>query len=454
VSRILLLLVFVVWMTGWSAADPALGGRGGAPATAPDLTWTGALPFVAFYALLVLVLGLYSRVLARRVAADNMHRSLRRFNWMMLAARVLIPAWLAVGVFVPQMGWLACVHWVLDHTVAAIPGNDGAIRSRVLLMLYLPSVLVGTLPALLAWVGLIWAQYPADRALREQNMLAHLEADLPLHAAPRFGSYFAANLRLQVLFIVVPVLLIMLSHDALLIAGVQLFKHYLPRKAFLTKFDSDLLSHRLQWIEMGAQAVSFVLVFVFAPEVLRRVLQTEPLPNGPLRRRLEAMCERTGMRCRQILLWRTQNNMGNAAVMGFVPQVRYVLLSDLLLESMTDEQVEAVFAHEIGHVVHRHMAWYVVFIAAMAMLFAGPGQALAGQLEAWRVPERVIDALGMVGFAGAIFAGFMFLSQRCERQADVYAARTMEAARAAGNTNGANGHSTATAVSAAAPAVA
>ena len=56
------------------------------------------------------------------------------------------------------------------------------------------------------------------------------------------------------------------------------------------------------------------------------------------------------------------NNMGNAAVMGLFPQVRYILLSDLLLETMTDEQVEAVFAHEVGHIVHRHMAWYVVLI--------------------------------------------------------------------------------------------
>lgn len=446
ISRILLLLVFVVWMTGWSA-DQAAGGGRGLPSDAN--AWVGALPFVAFYALLVFVLVLYSRLLARRVAADNLHRSLRRFSWMVHAARFLIPAWLAVGVFVPQMGWVPAVRWALDHTIGAIPGNEGAIRSRVLVMLYLPSVLLGTLPALLAWVGLIWAQYPADRALREQNMLVHLENDLPLHAAPRFWNYFTANLRLQVLFIVVPVLLIMLCHDGLLLAGVQLFKNWLPRKAFLTKADSDLLSRRLQLIETGAQAVSFVLVFLFSPEVLRRVLQTEPLPAGTLRKRLEAMCERTGMRCRQILLWRTQETMGNAAVMGFVPQVRYVLLSDLLLESMTDEQVEAVFAHEIGHVVHRHMAWYAVFIIAMAMLFAGPGQALAGQLEAWRVPERMVEVLGMLGFGGAMFAGFMFLSQRCERQADVYAARTMEAARTTGHmggTNGANGHGTATSI--------
>jgi len=49
--------------------------------------------------------------------------------------------------------------------------------------------------------------------------------------------------------------------------------------------------------------------------------------------------------------------MGNAAVMGFIPRFRYVLLSDLLLETMTDEQVEAIFAHELGHVMHRHLFW-------------------------------------------------------------------------------------------------
>ena len=74
-----------------------------------------------------------------------------------------------------------------------------------------------------------------------------------------------------------------------------------------------------------------------------------------------ALCRRVGMRYRDILLWRTQNNMGNAAVMGLVPQVRYILLSDLLLETMTESQIEAVFAHELGHIVHRHMAWYIVF---------------------------------------------------------------------------------------------
>ena len=423
-SRILLLLVFLIWLTGWSAVEPR-------PVEGAS-AWTGALPFVAFYVLLVLVLGLYSRLLARRVAADNLQNSLKRFSWMMLAARVLIPAWLAVGVFVPQMGWVSAVAWALGQTI--LPSNPTSFTGQVLSMVYIPGVLLGTLPALLAWVGLIWAQYPADRALREQNMLAQLDHDLPLHAPPRFGPYFWANLRLQVLFIVVPVLLIMAMHDVLLLSGVSFYGAQLtPAGPVATHVEDRLFSQRLQTIELVAQTVSAAIVFLLAPEVLRRVLQTEPLPPGPLRRRLEELCHRTGMRYRQILLWRTQNNMGNAAVMGFIPQVRYVLLSDLLLETMTDEQIEAVFAHEIGHVVHRHMAWYVVFFIILGMLFAGPGQALADQLDAWGLPEQFIGALGMMGFVGGMLLGFGFLSRRCERQADVYAARTMEAARIAGH---------------------
>ena len=45
--------------------------------------------------------------------------------------------------------------------------------------------LVGTLPAFLAWMGLWWAQYPADRAFKEQSVLYHANEGLPIHAPPR-----------------------------------------------------------------------------------------------------------------------------------------------------------------------------------------------------------------------------------------------------------------------------
>ena len=53
----------------------------------------------------------------------------------------------------------------------------------------------------------------SDRALREQNSLAIFEEDLPVHAPPAFRDFFVANMRLQVLFTIVPVALIILLHD-------------------------------------------------------------------------------------------------------------------------------------------------------------------------------------------------------------------------------------------------
>jgi hypothetical protein len=139
------------------------------------------------------------------------------------------------------------------------------------------------------------------------------------------------------------------------------------------------------------------------------------------------------MKYRDILLWRTQNNMGNAAVMGVLPRVRYVLLSDLLLERMDDEQIEAVFAHEVGHVIHRHMTWFVVFfvvffagLAALESIFQSDIKRMVDQFG-----EGTLGLITVLGLAGAFLVLFGYISRRFERQADVYAARTMEASRAA-----------------------
>jgi STE24 endopeptidase len=158
------------------------------------------------------------------------------------------------------------------------------------------------------------------------------------------------------------------------------------------------------------------------------VLQTQPLPDSPLRRRLEALCVRVGMRYRDILLWRTQNHMGNAAVMGVFPPVRYILLSDLLLERMDDEQIEAVFAHEMGHVVHRHMVWYVVVILIFTLALLSIGRFVPEELPALAgIPQGLVDVLSIVGVMSMFLVYFGFISRRFERQADVYAARLIEA---------------------------
>ncbi len=395
-SRILILILFLLWMA-WAPPE--------GPADISSLKFFsplhGILLFLAVLVLLVLLMGLWSRMLARRVASTGLHKSIRRFNKSMTIARTAIPVWFTIGLMV--LGWKQWVFQAMG-SVAHWNGTE------------LPTTIVGTLPVLLAWMGLWWSQYPADRALREQSLLIQLEDNLPIHSPPGFWSYFGANLRLQLLFTIVPVLAIMFLRD---IASVI---SYLQT------------GHRLNgWLEVAVAVSSAGAIFIMAPSILKRVLHTRPLPDSPLRRRLDQLCKRHKLQYRDILLWHTQNSMGNAAVMGVLPQVRYVLLSDLLLETMTDRQIEAVFAHELGHIVYRHMLWYVVFIVTLMFAMSGPG----AYLYSLAFPDSVINAhsewfgnvvsytLTALG-ASLFFFLFGYLSRRCERQADVFAARVME----------------------------
>ena len=393
-SRILLLMVVVLWMC--RSVAPSLG--------RPLDMSQGAGVFFGGLLLVVLFMGLWSRVLARHVRGGNLNRSLRRFHSSMTVARVLIPVWFGIAIF--GLGWgdlVARFMGPLDRWPVELPG-----------------MFIGTLPAFAAWMALWWAQFPADRALREQSLLIQLDENLPVHAPPRFWDYFIANVRLQLLFTVVPVALIILIHD---VAALALWRWW----------GMDLRSGSAQHeaaIELLVQLVSVGLVVLFAPEVLRRVLHTQRLPDSPLRRRLEELCRRTGLRYRDILLWRTNNNMSNAAVMGLIPRMRFILLSDVLLETMSDRQIEAVFAHEVGHVKHWHMGWYVVLVATVVLLLAGPGQLVSDQLDklhrpAW-LSSDVVGIIGALAGFGGFFLVFGYLSRWFERQADVFAARTIE----------------------------
>ncbi len=400
-SRLLLLTIFAVWLAGYDAMSPPVWGMA-----------HGLACFAAGYVAIVLVAAGWARMLSRHIDHERLHAGLRRFNRGLTVARTMVPLWLAFGLFGP-IGWGAIVlKFVWPATVIGVPhgGSDPP-------MLALPALILGTAPAILAWVGLWWAQYPAERALREHSLIEQLEHDMPVHAAPELRGYLLANMRQQVLFMLLPILLILLLHDLLLI-GTRVAGLRIENAA---AFDN--------WVMLPAG----VAVFLLAPEVLRRVLDTRPLPDSPLRQRLESLCRRAGLKYRAILLWNTQYSMGNAAVMGLLPRWRYILLSDLLIETMTDQQIEAVFAHEVGHIVHRHMLWYTIFFGILLLATVGPGHYIdlwvndaIARLPRYAQPEAIRTAISIATLLGTIVVVFGYLSRRFERQADVFAARMME----------------------------
>src|SRR5690606_6641907 len=155
---------------------------------------------------------------------------------------------------------------------------------------------------------------------------------LPVHAPPSFANYFWTNFRLQILFTMAPILLILGTVDLATAAAQPLTTH--------------LSAEQAAWLHRGMLLGGVALVYLVATESLRRVLPTQPLHDPPLRARLMRLADQYNLHVQDILLWRTQHTICNAADMGVIGRFRYVLLTDLLLETMSDEQIEAVFAHE------------------------------------------------------------------------------------------------------------
>jgi len=166
--------------------------------------------------------------------------------------------------------------------------------------------------------------------------------------------------------------------------------------------------------------------------MLRVVLGWRSLPEGDLRTRLEKASARLDFRCTDILLWPTRGGVANALVVGIVPLLRYVVLTDRLLEQLTPDEVEAVFGHEVGHVRHGHLLYYMAFMVLSLMLLIGlwtlglqmvfgePATSeMAGTWIMWR------DGPAMLLMGAYVFVVFGFLSRRCERQADVYGCRAV-----------------------------
>jgi len=333
--------------------------------------------------------------------AANTFSSAQRLLLGMIAATLVVTMVMTPWTRLVREGWGLARFPLLD---------DGVIMTPFVLSL------------ILVWT----VQFPAELKIRSAATEAPADEDpapsRPPHndataalAAARGGranptqslaTYLIDKLRHQFLIIAVPMTVIVFA------------------KHFTDRFQLDLAkSVGVPWASDSLLGCVSVCVLAFAPIMLRYIWATEPLPDGPLRHRLVRICDRIGLRYREILLWHTHGLAINAAVMGFIGPLRYILVSDALLETMDDEQIEAVFGHEAGHVRHRHLQFFLVFVL-LSMYASG------GVLELLRRRGLVTDpgmmqiiALGVLLTSWLL--GFGWVSRQFERQADLFGVRSV-----------------------------
>lgn len=136
--------------------------------------------------------------------------------------------------------------------------------------------------------------------------------------------------------------------------------------------------HALQlsiWGDFLFYVLFLFFVLLIFPPLVRRLWGCTKMPPGPLRDQLLAFCARQKFVC-ELYLWPLfEGRALTAGIMGLVPGLRYVLITPGLLDLLTLEELEAVMAHEIGHVKKKHLLLYLLLIAGFSLvvgLYAEP----------------------------------------------------------------------------------
>jgi Zn-dependent protease with chaperone function len=120
--------------------------------------------------------------------------------------------------------------------------------------------------------------------------------------------------------------------------------------------------------------IAYFLVFLIAiaiagPLVIQKFWRCKPLETGYYRKRIENLCRKAGMEYADILYWPIfGGRMITAGVMGLVKKFRYILVTSDLLRFLEPEEVDAVIAHEIGHIKKKHLLFYLVFFVGYMLI--------------------------------------------------------------------------------------
>lgn len=189
------------------------------------------------------------------------------------------------------------------------------------------------------------------------------------------------------------------------------------------------------WIIAWAVFVGlFLLIVQLAPVVLFPLFyKFEPLNNDSLRNRLTRLGERAGTRVRGVYEWKLseKSKKANAALMG-IGRTRRIILADTLLQNFTDDEIEAVLAHELGHHVRRHIVKGILMQVGITFF----GFWLTNQVLRFALAHDWFPVLDprLYDFANlpliilvATVLGFLLmpalnaLSRQHEREADLYA---------------------------------
>ncbi len=175
------------------------------------------------------------------------------------------------------------------------------------------------------------------------------------------------------------------------------------------------------YLPMALMMSLIFLAYIYAPLLLGLIWRTTPLTDANLRNRLHRLALQDNIKYKDIVIWQTES-VANAAVAGIAPWSRKIFLTEALLQYFSDDEIEAIVAHEFGHVRYKHILTYLMFLIAYFLSYAIYYIYIGQPLESVLSTSSLLPAVGLVFFISLYFVIiFRALSRRFEHQADLYA---------------------------------
>ena len=187
----------------------------------------------------------------------------------------------------------------------------------------------------------------------------------------------------------------------------------------------------------GAVTLFSVFMAMFYSQLIVPLFNKQtPLQEGSLRNKIQAFAGKVGFKLDNIYVidGSKRSTKANAYFTGLGPKKR-VVLYDTLIDELTEEEIVAVLAHEVGHYKKRHtLRSMVVSVIQMGVLFwlfslcvnnVALSEALGG--------DRAYFQMGLIAFAILyspvnliLGVGMNVWSRNNEYEADAFAARYYE----------------------------
>jgi STE24 endopeptidase len=194
------------------------------------------------------------------------------------------------------------------------------------------------------------------------------------------------------------------------------------------------------WLWAWAALTLFqLLMLVLAPVLIMPLFNKfTPLPEGSLRERLLALARRTGFQAQsiQVMDGSKRSHHSNAFFTG-LGKFRKIVLFDTLVQQLSEPELEAVLAHEIGHYKKKHIAFFLGISSALSLAGFYLLSVLAQQpwfYEAFGfTPGSLIPALLLFVLLGNVVSFWLspivnLWSRRFEYEADAFAAAAVNQA--------------------------